>query len=72
VCSQCRSLEQPTQVTFEHSSSTQVIRRSVQNAALKSEMYGDADTASKCTLEYFHSGKKTEFLMQLAIFGTLT
>ena len=69
VCSQCRSLEQPAQVTFEHSSSTQVIRRSVQNDALKSEMYEDADTASKWTLEYFHSGKKAKFLMQLAFFG---
>jgi hypothetical protein len=58
---QWRSPEQPAQVPFKHSSSAQVIRRSVQNAALKRELHEDSDAASKCTLEYFHSGKKQSF-----------
>ena len=36
-------------------------------------MYEDADTASMCTVEYFHFGKeKKKFLMQLALSGIVT
>jgi len=47
--------------TFKHSSSAQVIRRSIRNAALKRELYEGSDTSSNSKLEYFHSGKKQSF-----------